>query len=151
VSSRKVEALRATALRQSRSEPRNEAVATTALAAAGVAALGIACLANPASIESGPVLCPFRLVTGLPCPGCGLTRSWVYIAHGDFGEAIRANAFGYLTMGAAIALIIVVATAVLLGRPIPSLSPVARSRPFLLAVGGWLVFAAVRIVAIAVG
>lgn len=38
----------------------------------------------------GVVLCPFRAVTGLPCPGCGMTRAFCSIGHGDF-----AGAFGY--------------------------------------------------------
>jgi hypothetical protein len=128
-----------------------DAAGTVALAAGSTAALAIACVANPASIENGPVICPFRLATGLPCPGCGLTRSWVYIAHGDFSEALRANPFGYLTMAAAVAVVAVLIAAALLGRPIPSLSPVIRSRPFFVVLGGWLAFAVVRIVAVAVG
>jgi hypothetical protein len=123
--------------------------ATVGLAGAGAAALAIACAVSPARVESGPVVCPFRLLTGLPCPGCGLTRAWVFIAHGDFGAALRANPFGYLTMAAAVVLIAVVAASVARARPIPSLSPLVRSRPFLLVFGCWLAFAAVRIAVVA--
>jgi hypothetical protein len=96
-------------------------------------------------------MCPFRLATGLPCPGCGLTRSWVFIAHGDFGAALRANPFGYLTMAAAVALIAIVTAAVLRGRAIPSMSPVVRSRPFLAVFACWLAFAVIRIAMVATG
>jgi hypothetical protein len=34
-------------------------------------------------LTSGPSLCPFKIFTGLPCPGCGLTRSAVAFLHGD--------------------------------------------------------------------
>jgi len=34
-------------------------------------------------LTAGPSLCPFKLATGLPCPGCGLTRSAVALLHGD--------------------------------------------------------------------
>ena len=34
-------------------------------------------------LTSGPSLCPFKVLTGLPCPGCGLTRSAVAFLHGD--------------------------------------------------------------------
>lgn len=39
------------------------------------------------------VLCPFRQVTGLPCPGCGLTRGFVCIGHGNIAQAIDFNPF----------------------------------------------------------
>jgi hypothetical protein len=128
---------------------RSGAAATLGLTGTAAAALTIACAVSPARAESGPILCPFRLATGLPCPGCGLTRSWVFIAHGDFGAALRANPFGYLTMAAAVALIAVVATAAVRGRPIPSMSPVVRSRPFLVVFACWIFFAAVRIAIVA--
>jgi hypothetical protein len=128
---------------------RSASAGTAGLAAASAAALAVALAASPARVASGPIVCPFRLATGLPCPGCGLTRSWVYIAHGDFGDAVRANPFGYLTMAAAIALIAVVLGSLARGRPIPSMSPVVRSRPFLVVLFGWLAFACVRIALIA--
>ena len=38
-----------------------------------------------------PSVCQFRNVTGLDCPGCGLTRAFVSIAHGRFAEAFTYN------------------------------------------------------------
>ncbi|WP_299042334.1 DUF2752 domain-containing protein [uncultured Thermosynechococcus sp.] len=40
------------------------------------------------------LLCPFRAITGIPCPGCGLTRSFLAIARGDFENALRMHLFG---------------------------------------------------------
>jgi len=40
--------------------------------------------------------CGFLMVTGLPCPGCGLTHSFVAMAHLDFVAAVHANPFGVL-------------------------------------------------------
>jgi hypothetical protein len=40
--------------------------------------------------DGGFVLCVFRNLTGLPCMGCGLTRSFCALAK---GEAVRAFAF----------------------------------------------------------
>jgi hypothetical protein len=134
-----------------RSLRRSGSAGTAGLAAGSAGALAGAVAPTPRGLETGPVVCPFRLATGLPCPGCGLTRSWVYIAHGDFGDALRANPFGYLTMTAAVALIVLVAVTVVLGRPVPSLTPVVRSKPFFAVIGGWLVFAAVRIAVVATG
>ena len=50
------------------------------------AAVTAATVLAPESVESLPTACAFRRVTGLPCPGCGLTRSWVLTAHGRFGQ-----------------------------------------------------------------
>lgn len=41
-----------------------------------------------------PVVCSFRRLFGVGCPGCGLTRSFVFLAHGMPLEALRINAFG---------------------------------------------------------
>lgn len=36
--------------------------------------------------------CVFHLITGLQCPGCGMTRAVISIAHGDIGQAFEYNA-----------------------------------------------------------
>ena len=69
------------------------------LVATGAAvALGAAFAISPDHVEDGPVICPFRRLTGLPCPGCGLTRSWVYLAHGRWGDAFAAHPFGLVAV-----------------------------------------------------
>jgi len=45
-----------------------------------------------------PPLCGFKMMTGVPCPGCGLTRSWVATAHGQFTKSFGYNRLGWLTM-----------------------------------------------------
>lgn len=35
--------------------------------------------------------CPFRLLTGFTCPGCGTTRALHQILHGDFAAAFVLN------------------------------------------------------------
>lgn len=37
--------------------------------------------------------CPFRLATGLWCPGCGLTRATHFLLRGDLATALRYNLF----------------------------------------------------------
>jgi hypothetical protein len=36
----------------------------------------------------GPTLCPFALMTGVACPGCGMTRAAAHLVRGDVAGAI---------------------------------------------------------------
>ena len=38
--------------------------------------------------------CNFLTLTGIPCPGCGLTTTFTHIAHGNFLEALGTQPFG---------------------------------------------------------
>jgi len=40
--------------------------------------------------------CGFLVITGLPCPGCGLTHCFTSMAHFDIFGAVHANPFGVL-------------------------------------------------------
>ncbi|MEN9206789.1 MAG: DUF2752 domain-containing protein [Gloeomargarita sp. GMQP_bins_120] len=46
------------------------------------------------------LVCPLYHVTGIPCPSCGLTRSFMALARGDILQAVRFHAFGPLLFGA---------------------------------------------------
>jgi hypothetical protein len=39
-------------------------------------------------------LCGFKTVTGLPCPGCGLTHSFCALGKGAIGQAVEYNLLG---------------------------------------------------------
>lgn len=39
----------------------------------------------------GPSLCIFHVLTGLECPGCGMTRAFHAIIHGHLEEAVELN------------------------------------------------------------
>ncbi|MFN8144786.1 MAG: DUF2752 domain-containing protein [Bacteroidia bacterium] len=45
-------------------------------------------------IETSQSLCPFKMLTGFPCPGCGLTKSMVFLYEGDFSKSISYHMFG---------------------------------------------------------
>lgn len=44
---------------------------------------------------SVPLLtCPIRHLTGIPCPTCGMTRSFIAVAQGDLYQAVTYHLFG---------------------------------------------------------
>ena len=49
-------------------------------------------------------ICGFKNLTGLPCPGCGLTHSFCALTQGDIGGAFTFNLLGPLLYLALIAL-----------------------------------------------
>jgi hypothetical protein len=63
-------------------------------------ALGIAAVVfffNPATYPFYPA-CQFHRLTGLSCPGCGLTRALYALLHGNFSAALHDNALFVLTL-----------------------------------------------------
>ncbi len=55
----------------------------------------------------GPVTCPTRLLFGVPCPGCGMTRAFACLWRGDLAAAVRLHPFApalfaLLVVGAAL-------------------------------------------------
>lgn len=38
--------------------------------------------------------CPMVILTGLPCPGCGLTRAMVYLMTGRVGQSVQMHPMG---------------------------------------------------------
>ena len=69
-------------------------------AAATVIATAATLTPNPAGhgthTQLGLPPCGFLVVTGYPCPGCGLTTSFAAMADAQFAAAAHANAFGIL-------------------------------------------------------
>src|SRR5581483_4487801 len=47
-------------------------------------------------------LCWFYNLTHVPCPGCGLTRAFICISHGQWAAAWEWNPFGYIWYGLAL-------------------------------------------------
>ena len=64
--------------------------------------LGIAAVVfffNPATHKFYPV-CQFHRLTGLNCPGCGMTRALYALLHGEIFTALRDNALFIFGLGA---------------------------------------------------
>ena len=43
-----------------------------------------------------PPICPMSTFSGFPCPGCGLTRSWVALLQGNWMESLEFHRVGWL-------------------------------------------------------
>ena len=79
----------------------NEAKKSRRVATAAFIALTCVLLASifytPSKVDANGqyfTVCAFKALTGLPCPGCGLTHSFCAIGKGDWREAFAFNAVG---------------------------------------------------------
>jgi uncharacterized membrane protein len=45
-------------------------------------------------LETDQSLCPFKMLTGFPCPGCGITKSLVYFYEGDLYKSVSYHILG---------------------------------------------------------
>jgi hypothetical protein len=66
-------------------------------------------------------LCTFKVLTGLPCPTCGLTRTVIALSRGDLGRAFFMNPLA--AIAAVAALIYLVYAAAVLALRLPRLRP----------------------------
>ena len=86
-------------------------VITTKLREARVVRIGIIffswLIVREASLRAngfidGTIVCPIRLLTGVPCPACGTTRSLAAISVGRFEDAWLLNPLGFAVIAFAI-------------------------------------------------
>lgn len=80
-------------------------VGALSTAALGVVALGPLARVDPS--RPGLVLCPFRLLTGLPCPFCGVTRSLMALGQGHVSLSLHLSLLGPIVLAAALVLLVV--------------------------------------------
>jgi len=45
-------------------------------------------------LQESQSFCPFKMLTGLPCPGCGMVKSMVSLYRGNLAESFRFHLFG---------------------------------------------------------
>jgi hypothetical protein len=79
---------------------RRGALSLTVLCGTALLVLNLLPLPQCGALLGLPTLCPFKLLTGLPCPGCGMTRALIYCAHGDWHTALAFHPLGPLVFGA---------------------------------------------------
>lgn len=49
---------------------------------------------NHSTLESDQSFCPFKMLSGFPCPGCGITKSMVFFYEGDIYKSFYYHLFG---------------------------------------------------------
>lgn len=75
--------------------------------------------------------CPIRHLTGIPCPTCGMTRSFMAIASGDWSQAIEQHLFGPIVFGVFLVAIGQSAIELLTGRHLAVFSSqIVKNRKF---------------------
>lgn len=68
------------------------------------------------SIEAAQSFCPFKMATGFPCPGCGITKSFVFLYSGDLIKSFSFHLFGPFAFLACIGVLIVLPLELITGR-----------------------------------
>ena len=49
---------------------------------------------NSGNLENEQSFCPFKMATGFPCPGCGITKSMVFFYDGNIYKSLYYHLFG---------------------------------------------------------
>ncbi|MFW0792152.1 DUF2752 domain-containing protein [Gordonia sp. CPCC 205333] len=124
------------------------ALPAVAVFATGAAVFGIAGAWSPASVTSGPSLCPFREMTGWPCPACGLTRSFVLFAHGDIPRAFSFNLFGPIFFVVGLVAVVIAGWSLVARRPavLSKLGSWLTKPAAMMILGVWMLYGGVRII-----
>ena len=97
-------------------------------------------IANPVSYRFWPK-CPFKVLTGLDCPSCGIQRFLHAFLHGNFSHAISYNY--YLIYALPYALSFLVAMAMPQGTRKRKLKRIIESKPavwfYVISFFAWLI------------
>lgn len=73
-------------------DARRSRVTQAAVLGAAVGLLALASPARPLPFE----VCAFHLITGLPCPTCGMTRALCQALHGDWVRSVASHPAGLI-------------------------------------------------------
>ncbi len=58
-------------------------------------------------LETDQSLCPLKMLSGFPCPGCGITKSMVYFYEGDLIKSLYYHILGPFVIAFCVVIIVV--------------------------------------------
>ena len=61
-------------------------------------------------LETDQSLCPLKMISGFPCPGCGITKSLVYFYEGDLQKSLYYHILGPFVIAFCMVTIVVLST-----------------------------------------
>lgn len=117
--------------------------APVAVAACFFGAASFVWISNPTDAGASDIpTCIIKLTTGLDCPGCGGTRAFYYLMHGNVPEAARHHMLAVFAAPFLVWLYVAWTVKQVWGKTIPVPKITARTLSFYLA--AWAVFMVVR-------
>ena len=60
-------------------------------------------------LDTDQSLCPLKMLTGFPCPSCGITKSMVYLYEGDLQKSLYFHLLGPMLIVFCVGIIVVLA------------------------------------------
>ena len=67
-------------------------------------------------LETDQSFCPFKMLTGFPCPGCGITKSLVFFYEGNLYKSLGYHILGPFVIAFAILSVVVLVTELITGK-----------------------------------
>jgi hypothetical protein len=117
--------------------------APVAIAACFAGAAGWVWVSDPTdSTATDLPTCLVKLTTGLDCPGCGGTRAFYYLLHGNVPQAVRHHAIAVLAAPVLVWLYLAWSVRTVTGRRLPM--PRLGGRSLLAFLAAWAAFTVVR-------
>ncbi len=108
-----------------------------ALSALGVAVFLVVIALLPFTAQGLPFMpiCPFKGITGLPCPLCGGTRAAHALLQGDLGRALYLNPLAIPVVAVLVMAVLILAYEAITGTPLANWPVVSRKLNTLVPLG----------------
>ena len=83
-----------------------------------LAAILAASMLIPPYHDTIVVTCLWKNIFGIPCPGCGMTRAFLFLGHGRLYEGFRMNPGSFLAFSIIIALFVNKISQIMFGKEV---------------------------------